>query len=115
MSFRREVGLGLFWVTVSAIALKGVSMVRDMVLARWLLPDELGLVATATMAVSALATEWRGQGPIDLPGIRVERADGQLFFGANRPDAESDAEPDLAPDVRPDADETIDRRDGRGD
>ncbi|NLT25730.1 MAG: tRNA lysidine(34) synthetase TilS [Microbacteriaceae bacterium] len=68
-----------------------------------------------TMAVSALATEWRGQGPIDLPGIRVERADGQLFFGANRPDAESDAEPDLAPDVRPDADETIDRRDGRGD
>ena len=54
MSFRREVGLGLFWVTVSAIALKGVSMVRDMVLARWLLPDELGLVATATMAVSAV-------------------------------------------------------------
>jgi O-antigen/teichoic acid export membrane protein len=54
MSFRREVGLGLFWVTVSAIALKGVSMVRDMVLARWLLADELGLVATATMAVSAI-------------------------------------------------------------
>ncbi len=54
MSFRREVGLGLFWVTVSAIALKGVSMVRDMILARWLMPDELGLVATATIAVSAL-------------------------------------------------------------
>jgi len=54
MSFRREVGLGLFWVSVSAIALRGISMVRDMVLARWLLADELGLVATATMAVSAL-------------------------------------------------------------
>ena len=54
MSFRREVGLGLFWVTVSAIAIKSVSMVRDMVLARWLLADELGLVATATIAVGAI-------------------------------------------------------------
>ncbi|WP_176386706.1 tRNA lysidine(34) synthetase TilS [Gulosibacter sp. 10] len=35
-----------------------------------------------TMAVSALATEWRGQGPIDLPGIRVERAEGRILFGA---------------------------------
>ena len=39
-----------------------------------------------TMAVAALATEWRGQGPIDLPGIRVERSAGQLFFGAVRSD-----------------------------
>lgn len=39
-----------------------------------------------TMAVSALATEWRGQGPIDLPGIRVERDNGQLFFDATRDD-----------------------------
>lgn len=54
MSFRREVGLGLFWVTLSAIALRGVSMIRDMVLARWLMPDELGLVATATTVISAL-------------------------------------------------------------
>lgn len=43
-----------------------------------------------TMAVSALATEWRGQGPIDLPGIRVERADGQLFFGATAADDADD-------------------------
>lgn len=35
-----------------------------------------------TMAVTALATEWRGQGPIDLPGIRVERTAGRLLFGA---------------------------------
>ncbi len=54
-----------------------------------------------TMAVSALATEWRGQGPIDLPGIRVERADGQLFFGANRPEH--------------DHDDTTDGREARGD
>ncbi|KAB1642134.1 tRNA lysidine(34) synthetase TilS [Gulosibacter chungangensis] len=35
-----------------------------------------------TMMVSALATEWRGQGPIDLPGITVERAEGRILFGA---------------------------------
>ena len=35
-----------------------------------------------TMAVTALATEWRGQGPVDLPGIRVERDEDRLRFGA---------------------------------
>lgn len=35
-----------------------------------------------TMAVAALATEWRGQGPVDLPGIRVERERGRILFGA---------------------------------
>ncbi|MBF4457303.1 MULTISPECIES: tRNA lysidine(34) synthetase TilS [unclassified Pseudoclavibacter] len=35
-----------------------------------------------TMAVTALATEWRGQGPVDLPGIRVEREKGRILFGA---------------------------------
>lgn len=34
-----------------------------------------------TMAVTALATQWRGQGPVDLPGIRVERHAGRLLFG----------------------------------
>ena len=35
-----------------------------------------------TMAVTALATEWRGQGAVDLPGIRVERERDQILFGA---------------------------------
>lgn len=35
-----------------------------------------------TMAVAALATEWHGQGPVDLPGIRVERERGRILFGA---------------------------------
>ncbi|KAB1653631.1 tRNA lysidine(34) synthetase TilS [Pseudoclavibacter chungangensis] len=38
-----------------------------------------------TMAVAALATEWRGQGPVDLPGIRVERRQNQILFGATEP------------------------------
>ena len=45
-----------------------------------------------TMAVTSLATEWRGQGPIDLPGIRVERADGHLFFGSTRDDGDEIAD-----------------------
>ncbi len=48
-----------------------------------------------TMAVASLATEWRGQGPIDLPGIRVERTAGRLFFGAAGRD-EHDDEPDAS-------------------
>lgn len=39
-----------------------------------------------TMAVASLATEWHGQGPIDLPGIRVERTEDQLYFGSTRDD-----------------------------
>ncbi|MGO2110021.1 MAG: tRNA lysidine(34) synthetase TilS, partial [Pseudoclavibacter sp.] len=35
-----------------------------------------------TMAVTALATEYRGQGAIDLPGIRVERERDHILFGA---------------------------------
>ena len=50
----------------------------------------VSLTRAHTMAVSSLATEWRGQGPIDLPGIRVERAEGQLFFGATRDDSENE-------------------------
>lgn len=38
-----------------------------------------------TMAVTALATEWRGQGAVDLPGIRVERERGHIYFGAAEP------------------------------
>lgn len=35
-----------------------------------------------TIAVAALATEWSGQGPVDLPGIRVERERDRILFGA---------------------------------
>jgi tRNA(Ile)-lysidine synthase len=49
----------------------------------------VSLTRAHTMAVAALATEWRGQGPIDLPGIRVERNAGRLLFGyAGHPDDE---------------------------
>ena len=38
------------------------------------------LSRTHTLQVAALVTDWRGQGPIHVPGATVERADGVLRF-----------------------------------
>ncbi len=38
-----------------------------------------------TLEIARLVTDWHGQGPLDLPGIRVERADGLIVFTAAGP------------------------------
>lgn len=35
-----------------------------------------------TIEVARLVTDWHGQGPLDLPGVRVERQAGLLLFSA---------------------------------
>jgi tRNA(Ile)-lysidine synthase len=35
-----------------------------------------------TLEVARLVTDWHGQGPLDLPGVRVERRSGLLHFSA---------------------------------
>jgi tRNA(Ile)-lysidine synthase len=35
-----------------------------------------------TLEVARLVTEWHGQGPLDLPGVRVERRHGLIVFSA---------------------------------
>jgi tRNA(Ile)-lysidine synthase len=35
-----------------------------------------------TLEVARLVTDWHGQGPLDLPGVRVERRGGLLVFSA---------------------------------
>jgi len=40
------------------------------------------LSRSQTLAVARLVTDWHGQKPLDLPGIRVERRDGMIRFGA---------------------------------
>jgi tRNA(Ile)-lysidine synthase len=42
----------------------------------------LALPRGATLAVGRLVTDWHGQGPLDLPGVRVVRHDGWLVFTA---------------------------------
>lgn len=38
-----------------------------------------------TLAVAALVTAWHGQGPVDVPGVRVERRGNRLYFAARTP------------------------------
>ena len=40
----------------------------------------VSLTRTHTLAVAALITDWHGQGPVDLPGVRVVRQNGLLTF-----------------------------------
>jgi tRNA(Ile)-lysidine synthase len=39
-----------------------------------------------TLEVAHLVTDWHGQGPIDLPGVRVERSAGLLLFTSGTKD-----------------------------
>ena len=52
---------------------------RSRVLRRWLLRHGAAEVTMAHLAaVDALVVAWRGQGPADLPGVKVTRHDGSL-------------------------------------
>ena len=42
----------------------------------------VSLSRAQTLEVARLVTHWHGQAAVDLPGIRVERRDGLLIFGA---------------------------------
>ena len=57
-------------------------IIRDTVLAEF----GVSLSRSQTLEVSRLVTDWRGQGAIDLPGIRAERVSGLLTFRSMRPD-----------------------------
>jgi len=42
----------------------------------------VSLTRAHTLEVARLVTHWHGQGPVDLPGIRVERSNGRIGFTA---------------------------------
>ena len=42
----------------------------------------LSLSRAHTLEVARLVTDWHGQGPIDLPGVRAERVGGLIVFSA---------------------------------
>lgn len=51
-----------------------------------------------TLEVARLVTDWRGQGPLHLPGIRVERAGGVIrFTSATGHPVSATGHPDAAP------------------
>lgn len=51
---------------------------------RYVVESEFGvsLARVHTLAVLRLVTDWHGQKPLDLPGVRVNRQDGMLVFSA---------------------------------
>ncbi|MGO4689540.1 tRNA lysidine(34) synthetase TilS [Glaciibacter sp. 2TAF33] len=53
---------------------------------RFVVASEFGvsLERVHTLAASRLVTEWHGQKPLDLPGVRVERQGGLLVFTSRR-------------------------------
>jgi O-antigen/teichoic acid export membrane protein len=55
MSLKREVGLGLIWVAIATVGSRGLSFLRDMVLARLLVPGDFGLVGYALLIIGVLA------------------------------------------------------------
>jgi len=42
----------------------------------------VSLSRAQTLEVARLVTDWHGQGPVHLPGIRVERMAGRIVFSA---------------------------------
>ena len=48
----------------------------------------LSLSRAHTLEVARLVTDWHGQGPLDLPGVRVERQGGLIVFSATQPTAQ---------------------------
>lgn len=74
-----EAGLS---VDISALAANPAAL-RNRII-RYVAQAEFGrsLSRTHTLAIAALVTDWRGQGPIAVPGISVSRQGGRLVFSA---------------------------------
>ncbi|MGT2425848.1 tRNA lysidine(34) synthetase TilS [Amnibacterium kyonggiense] len=78
-----ELAEGGIALPVSALAANPPAIVHRLI--RLAVEDEFGrtLSRAQTLAVARLVFDWHGQGGVDLPGIRVVRADGRLeFLGA---------------------------------
>lgn len=69
-------------VSVAALAANPAAL-RNRII-RVVASGEFGqsLSRTHTLAIASLVTDWRGQGPIDVPGIAVSREGGRIVFTA---------------------------------
>lgn len=74
-----EAGIAL---PVQALAAQPAALRQRMI--RLIVASEFhrSLTREHTLEVSRLITDWRGQKPLHLPGIKVERRDGRLHFTA---------------------------------
>jgi tRNA(Ile)-lysidine synthase len=72
-------------ISVSAAALAANPAALRHRIIRHVVAAEFGasLTRAQTLEVARLATEWSGQGPIDLPGCRARRVGGRIEFTAS--------------------------------
>ncbi|GAA4345955.1 tRNA lysidine(34) synthetase TilS [Microbacterium rhizosphaerae] len=71
-------------ISVSAAALAANPAALRNRIIRHVVAAEFGtsLTRVQTLEVARLATEWAGQGPVDLPGCRARREGGRIVFAA---------------------------------
>ncbi|MFB7251355.1 tRNA lysidine(34) synthetase TilS [Microbacterium sp. NPDC056234] len=71
-------------ISVSAAALAANPAALRNRIIRLVVDSEFGasLTRTQTLEVARLATDWSGQGPIDLPGCAAQRRGGRIVFTA---------------------------------
>ena len=74
-----EAGISL---PVAALALNPAALRQRLIRLAVRSEFHVSLGRTHTLEVARLVTDWHGQGPLDLPGIRVERRDGLIVFSA---------------------------------
>ncbi|HRQ00635.1 MAG TPA: tRNA lysidine(34) synthetase TilS [Terrimesophilobacter sp.] len=74
-----EAGLSL---SVAGLAANPAALRQRIIRSAVLAEFGVSLSRTHTLAVAALVTDWRGQGPIDVPGVRVSREGARLVFRA---------------------------------
>ena len=67
-------------VSVAALAANPAALRQRVI--RHIVASEFGvsLSRTQTLEVARLATDWHGQGPIDLPGVQATRAGNRIVF-----------------------------------
>ena len=77
-------------VSVAALAANPAALRHRLI--RYVVAGEFGvqLQRDHVLAVARLITDWHGQGPLDLPDVRVERRGGAIeFAAARRPSSQS--------------------------
>jgi tRNA(Ile)-lysidine synthase len=77
-----EIAPGGISLPVSALAANPAALRQRLIRLAVSGEFHVSLTRSQTLEVARLVTEWHGQGPIDLPGIRVERNGHSLVFTA---------------------------------
>lgn len=75
-----EAGISL---PVGALAANPAALRQRLIRLAVLSEFHVSLSRTHTLEIARLVTDWRGQGPIDVPGVRVERRENLLHFSAH--------------------------------